>query len=404
MLRSLRTPRDNSKVTRETGVGARRGGASGVVSDRLDRDYSPRMTTTWMRRAAVGVVLGATAIVSASCTGLGDFSTKACPQLRPDVDALNVSYANDPAVNAKVRAFVQATKDIVGAAAEADRLAAEACMRMGIDLGVPPQAMSPDATARGGQRAKGACDPVATRIAELQAQGIGVSAHISVPQCQADVQAEANCRGGCQASLDPGYVIANCQPGQLSGFCQGTCVGQCDGSCFGQCNGTCTQRDAAGNCAGACQGECRGNCDAVCHAYCEGQWQSPRCDLYARPPSADAQCEASCRASANVRASCTPAQVQVAVNQNTQAAMALVATLQANLPQLIRAQWVLGQRITGDIDALVGIGQQMPQMIGQAGAHALACIAGAADMSVSASISVQVTVQASAGVSGRVSR
>ncbi len=346
--------------------------------------------------------VGAVALLSASCTGLGNLGIAACPELRPDVDASGASYASDPAIDVKVRAFVQATKDIVGAAAEADRLAAEACLRMGADLGVPAQAMAPDRTARGGQRAKGACDAVAERIAQIQAQGIGVSVRISTPQCQADVQAEARCSGACAASVDPGYVVQNCQPGKLSGFCQGQCVGTCDGRCFGQCNGTCAQRDASGNCAGQCQGECRGSCDATCHAYCQGQWQAPRCEAYVRPPSADANCEASCRASANVRAQCTPAVVQVVANQNTQAAAALVATLQANLPQLIHAQFSLGQRLTGDIDTVVGIGQQLPRLIGQAGARALACVAAAADMSVSASISVKVTVQASAGVSGRV--
>ena len=120
-----------------------------------------------------------------------------------------------------------------------------------------------------------------------------------------------------------------------------------------------------------------------------------------RPPSADAQCDASCRASADVRAQCTPAQVQVQANQNSQEALALVATLQANLPQLIHAQFSLGQRITGDIDTVVSIGQQLPSLVGQAGAQALGCIAAAADMSVSASISVKVTIQASAGVTAR---
>jgi hypothetical protein len=55
-----------------------------------------------------------------------------------------------------------------------------------------------------------------------------------------------------------------------------------------------------------------------------------------------------------------------------------------------------------DIDTVVRIGQQLPRVVGQAGARALACIAAATDASVSASISVKVTVQASAGVSGRV--
>ncbi len=355
-----------------------------------------------MHRAGMGVTLAGVAVVASSCAGLGGLGAAACPQLRPNVDALNARYSANAQVNAKVSAFVQASKDIVRVSAEAERVATEACLRMGRDLQIPPQQMAPDKTARGGARAKGACDAVARRIAQIQAQGFRVTARITPPRCQANVQAEARCKGSCTASVDPGYVAANCQPGRISGYCQGTCVGRCDGRCNGQCSGQCTARDAVGNCIGQCQGECRGRCDATCHANCQGQWQAPRCEAWVRPPSADADCEGSCRAHANVNASCTPALVQVQASQNTQAAMALVATLQANLPQLIHAQIALGQRLLADIDTVVRIGQQLPRVVGQAGVQALACIGAATDASVSASISVKVTVQASAGVSGRV--
>jgi hypothetical protein len=196
-------------------------------------------------------------------------------------------------------------------------------------------------------------------------------------------------------------VVANCQPGRISGYCQGNCMGRCDGRCAGQCNGQCNARDAAGNCIGQCQGECRGRCDATCHANCQGQWQAPRCEAWARPPAADADCAGSCRAHAEANASCTQPVVQVQASQNAQAAMALAATLQANLPKLLYAQIALGQRLITEIDTVVGIAQRLPRVVGQAGAHALGCIAAATDASVSASISVKVTVQSSRSVSGR---
>ncbi len=343
-------------------------------------------------RIGMAITLVSITVVAASCQGLGGFGAAACPQLRGNVDALSANYSANAQANAKVRAFVQASKDITRVSVESERLAAEACLRMGADLGVPPQQMAPNRNVRGGGRAKGACDAVAARIAQIQAQGVQVSVRVTPPQCQANVQAKARCEGSCSASVDPGYVVANCQPGRISGVCQGTCSGRCDGRCYGNCQGTCTARDAAGNCIGQCQGQCTGRCDATCYANCQGQWQAPRCDAYVRPPAVDADCAGSCRAHANVNASCTPAQVQAQASQNTQAAMALVATLRTNLPQLIHAQIALGQRLFADIDTVVRIGQQLPRIVGQAGARALACIAAATDASVSASISVKVTV------------
>jgi hypothetical protein len=121
-----------------------------------------------------------------------------------------------------------------------------------------------------------------------------------------------------------------------------------------------------------------------------------------RAPSADAECHASCRAHANVRARCSAPMVQVQASHNTQIAARLVATLQANLPQLLYAQWALGQRLAGDVEVVVQVGKELPRLVGQAGANALACIAAASDATLQASASIKVSVQASASVSGRV--
>jgi hypothetical protein len=133
--------------------------------------------------------------------------------------------------------------------------------------------------------------------------------------------------------------------------------------------------------------------DAQCQAGCTAA-------VHGAP--ADAECVASCRARANVRAECAPARVQVQASQSMPEAMALAATLQANLPPLVHAQVALGERLVGDFDTVVQIGQQLPRLVGQAGARALACIGAATDLSVSASIRVKVTMQASANLRGQV--
>src|SRR5262249_38178746 len=147
-----------------------------------------------------------------------------------------------------------------------------------------------------GGQAKGACEALGARIDAIMRQGVSVRATASPPQCQMSAQAEASCNGSCEAQIDPGEIVAHCDPGRLSGYGQGRGVGQCEGPCSGQCRGTCSAVDAQGNCVGNCSGECAGSCDATCHARCEGSWQAPQCQGYVRPPSADAECNASCRA------------------------------------------------------------------------------------------------------------
>ena len=80
----------------------------------------------------------------------------------------------------------------------------------------------------------------------------------------------------------------------------------------------------------------------------------------------------------------------------------LAATLQANLPTLLHAEIALGRRLSADAEVVGQVGAQLPRIVGDAGAHALACIAAAADVTARASFSIRVSVQASANVSGKV--
>jgi hypothetical protein len=121
-----------------------------------------------------------------------------------------------------------------------------------------------------------------------------------------------------------------------------------------------------------------------------------------RPPSADAECNASCNAHAEFNASCTPAQVNVQGLQNVDLALRLVATLRANLPLLLHAEIALGKRLAGSVRTVVDVGAQLPRVVGDAGAEGLACIAAGSNASVQASARINVSIQASASVSGKV--
>jgi hypothetical protein len=332
--------------------------------------------------------------------GFGGLDTVACPELGGSADALHAQYTANARANAKIRTFVQAAKDLAGVSVQIENEAAEACRRMAFDVGMTAAEIAP--RNEPGGNASGSCNALAARLDALFRQGIAIRASATPPQCQVNAQAGATCEAACNAEMDPGEIVARCDPGKLSGYCQGQCAGRCEGRCSGACNGNCSARNARGECAGACSGDCNGVCDATCHARCQGTWQAPRCEGYVRPPSFDAECSASCRAHANINASCTPAVVNVQVSQNAELAMRLAATMQRNLPALLHAELALGRRVLADAQVIGQVGAELPKIVGNAGAHALACIAASTNATARASISIRVTVQASASVSGKV--
>ncbi|MCC6528379.1 MAG: hypothetical protein IT373_37385 [Polyangiaceae bacterium] len=269
-------------------------------------------------RIASWAPLATTALAMAGCSlfaGGSAIGTAACPALRQDVDAFAASYAANPQVNAKLRAFVQATKDLAGISGQMEAEATAACQRIGADLGLAPGQMAARNGPGGG--AEGACDAVAAHISGILRQGVQVRATVQPPVCQASAQAQARCAGSCD--------VAN-----------------------------------------------------------------------------DAECRASCQAHADVNASCTPPLVVVQGDFQNPMAMRLVASLQAHLPTLVHAQMALGQRLLQDAQVIAHIGAELPRMVGDAGAAALACIAAAADFSAAASMRIQVSVRASVRVTGQV--
>jgi hypothetical protein len=356
-----------------------------------------------IRRAFLLVVLWSFFLfVGSSCMGGGKYGLlgATCPPLVSG-DPLQAQFSANARANAKIRAFVSASKSLVEASVQMEALAAEACRNMGRDLGVAESAMQPRGDEDGGA-AKAACGALSAKIDSILRSGIQVRVQATPPQCQANVEAKARCEGSCDVQIDPGEIVAQCEPGKLSGHCQGRCIGRCEGTCQGQCSGQCSAYDAQGRCAGQCDGECNGGCTATCHARCEGQWQAPKCEGHVRPPSADAECNASCHAKAQFEASCTPAQVNVETNANVEMAARLVATLRTHLPQLLKAEIGLGKRIIADARVVVEVGAQLPKIVGDAGAQAVACIAAASSASVKASARINVSIQASASVSGKV--
>jgi hypothetical protein len=339
----------------------------------------------------------------AGCYGGGLYGPlgATCPALSSNANPLAMRFSANAVADAKVRTFVAAAKDLVGVSLQMQNEATEACRRMGVDLGLNPASMQPHSDDPGAS-AQAACDAVAAAIHQILSTGVRLQVQVRPPQCQANLQAKAQCDGACHGQINPGEIVARCTPARLSGYCNGTCEGGCNGTCTGQCQGQCSARGANGECTGQCNGTCSGRCSGTCHASCRGQWQAPQCEGYVQPPSADAECNASCNAHAQFTGSCTPAVVNVAATENTQMAGRLAATLRANLPELLHAEIALGSRLVQSARVVVDVGAQLPKIVGDAGAQALACIAAAGSASVQASARINVSVRASASVSGQV--
>ncbi|HEX6273829.1 MAG TPA: hypothetical protein VFZ53_12360 [Polyangiaceae bacterium] len=358
----------------------------------------------FVRRAtAAGVGLAALAGGTAGCQDahFGSFANAACPHFGGQTDLANARISANARANAKIRTFLIAARDVSNVSVQMEAQATQACRAMGRDLGVSDAQMAPRSNDPGAA-AQAACGAVSAQIDGILRQGVEVRVQATPPACQANASAKARCDAACDVELDPGAIVAQCEPARLSGYCRGQCRGRCDGTCNGQCQGTCSARDAQGNCAGQCQGTCTGTCSATCHASCQGQWEAPKCEGMVRPPSADADCNASCSAHAELSATCQPGRVEVQGTENVDMALRLAATLRANLPLLLHAEIALGKRIAGSVKTVVDVGAQLPRVVGEAGAEGLACIAAGSNASVQASMRINVSIQASASVTGRV--
>ncbi|GAC1560939.1 MAG: hypothetical protein NVS3B10_19000 [Polyangiales bacterium] len=362
------------------------------------------------QRIGVAVFVGSLLVAcGGELGGLGGGSVLgnlACPELQGG--AMNAQFDADARANATIRAFVTASGDLASVAARAEAEVGAACERMGKDLGVAPEQM---AAQNGQSRVASACNAVSARMDAILRAGASASikAQATPPECHVDANVQASCSGQCAVSVDPGYVKAHCQPGHLYGRCEGTCSGQCNGTCNGECQGECAGQGQAsggaasanGHCAGQCKGTCKGSCSADCHGGCNVDFKEPKCDVQVKAPSADAHCDASCKAHADLTAQCTPPRVEVRASIETGDMGRLVATLRANLPALVTADARSVGHLGGDIETLVRTGAELPHAFGQITAHAGACVAAAASACVQAQASIHVSVQASASISGK---
>lgn len=367
-------------------------------------------------------------------------------------------------LKAKAEAFQASVKALTDVSAQMKADLAVACTAIAKDLGGTPKDLG-DGKAATDDEMKANCDAASAAItASITANG-SIAVSIEGGKCEVAASAQFDCEATCDVSgtCAPPSVEARCDPGQISGSCSGTCSagatcegsatveaacngtceatckgkcdaqfsGKCDGNCDGKCDGTsqtgaactgtcegtCTGTAVEGKCSGNCDGTCSGNCTlkaggdincgatATCKGTCSVAVTAPKCEAELKPAECnlDADCQAGCTGQGSLKATCT--EPKVVVTTSASANGALVTTLTANLPKILKvvSQAELAAKAAVDIAAKAGgVAAEVAASVGCV-AQFGASFAADLQASVKASASVKVSVSASASTSGSAS-
>src|SRR5688572_30549938 len=114
-----------------------------------------------------------------------------------------------------VKSFSDAAVSLKAKALEVEAKYLAVCNKMNADLGLDTSKTT----------AADACGVLNARIKTAAAAGVTVTANIAF-NCTADVRAQADCEGSCNASVSCD-VEAKCEPGKLVVACMGMCSAQC---------------------------------------------------------------------------------------------------------------------------------------------------------------------------------
>ncbi|MBS1121387.1 MAG: hypothetical protein H6Q90_3615 [Deltaproteobacteria bacterium] len=212
------------------------------------------------------------------------------------------NYAGSEA-GRRLKAFLQATKDLEAQTEETVKVVKQSCILIGNEIGMTELDYKGET--------KDICATVYGRVTENLKVAFKSKAALKIKYkpavCRLSVDATAKAAAECEgkASADVGAS------------CSGVCNGKCDGTCAGKAG------------TGGSGGECNGECKGTCHGTCEGH--------------ADVKASAQCKASAEVHASadleCTEPELDIAfdaklVVDKAKAEMTIKG-LKAGLPKIL---------------------------------------------------------------------
>jgi hypothetical protein len=374
------------------------------------------------RKYALGVsALGVLAALgAANCSAVEDTLSQSSGL---ECDEFSQNGQIDARVDAKVRAYMEATLDVQKVSVELRTKVRDACGSIARDLGAEDtwskEADADEAVSN--DRGTGACNVAAKRISAIMEAHADARFALSVTrgECHRDFQAQAACETQCKDEpvCDPGTCETRCEPGELSVKCEGkckaeahcegtvavsaNCTGTCDAECSGECSGTCTfvdghttENDA--NCKGKCSAQCKGSCSGSCKVEaeagiscganvrckggCEGTYSEPTCTTTFKPGPChvDQTCLDGCVAKAEAHQVCEPTRVELFADVKVHADVkALVDTCNKNLSVLMSAAESEGKVLVSAGERLVATGSAVVDAHADLNGKSIAC-AGAA--------------------------
>lgn len=377
----------------------------------------------------------------------------ACPADIASLSSIqSAKFGLNAELEAKAKSALKAGASLIEIAADIEADVLEACTNIATDLGVSKSKIEPQGK---DSKVQAACAAAANAVSETRASIKGqANVNAKPPRCEASMDAMAKCAAECDATVKPGSVKLECEGGELSGSCEGSCQGSCtvdgsadckgscsgdcEGSCSGEivgkcdgtCNGTCEGKNVSGKCEGTCRGQCQGKVDGQCSATCEGkcdascemkasgkcegtcsgkcsvEFKEPKCDGEIKAPEVSAECEAECNAKVTAEIKCEPGQVNMnaSVDADTESVQRLAATLEKNLPALLRVGTSMSGRLQSVAASTEASLKGMKATVEGAGSNAVqvgACFVASLQAQAQASASINVSVQASASVSGK---
>jgi hypothetical protein len=279
---------------------------------------------------------------------------------------------------ARLKAFLQATKDLEVTTEETVKVVKQSCEMIGRELGMG------DADFQGDTQV--VCNNVYAALRDNMKVSFKAGASLKIKYkpavCRVDVDAQAHAAAECD-----GHANAD-----VGASCTGACHGRCDGTCSGQAG-------TGGNSA-----QCNGQCSGSCHGECEGHAKV----------DASAQCRASASVKANADVKCSEPELTVEAKAGAvldkSKADAVIRALRNGLPKALSIQAHL-EPLKGAVEVWAESAKELkdmgPKFINSFKDQAM-CISGQLAAAVNmigkintnVSVSVNVSVSASATAGG----
>jgi hypothetical protein len=134
-----------------------------------------------------------------------------CPEITGSTDPLEMPFADTPALDARIRAFVSAARGLSDVTIEVEQRAVEACRRIAKDLGEaePPAGASLDVQ----------CGALRGAIAKLAKDGIELRVSIAAPRCEPDASRRSRCDAVAAPAGSPETQLLCNAEGELYARC-----------------------------------------------------------------------------------------------------------------------------------------------------------------------------------------